>query len=102
MSNPSPHISHGDPNLAYHIEWNFRNETLIWIGKEPFGVNLHPLATEIRAWLLRKAGFSVFEEKHRDEILSIKNPYTYHASVIAAISLKPSTQRTPSAAVLNP
>jgi hypothetical protein len=30
----------------------------------------------------------VFEEEHRDAILSIKNSYTYHASVIAAILAK--------------
>jgi hypothetical protein len=88
MNSSALHVSHGDPNIAYHVEWGFRREALIGVGEVALGVNLHPLATEFRAWLLREGKFSVFEEKHRDAILSIKNPYTYHASVIAAILAK--------------
>src|SRR5258708_6855891 len=85
MSNNTSHASHSDPSIANHIEWGFRRESLTGVGDIPLRVNFHPLATEFREWLLRKGSFSVFAEKDRNEVLSIKNPYTYHASVITTI-----------------
>lgn len=85
MSDSPPHVSHADPDIAYHLDWEFRREAFLWSGKHPIGVNFHPLATEFRQWLLRKGKFSVFAEDDKNTILSLTNPYTYHASVIAAI-----------------
>lgn len=80
-----PHVSHADSSIAYHFDWGFRKEALLWDGKYPIGVNFHPLATEFHQWLLQKGQFSVFAEDHKNMVFSLTNPYTYHASVIAAI-----------------
>ena len=57
----------------------------MWVGEHPIGINFHPLATEFRQWLLRKGHFAVFTEEDRGSLASFTNPYSYHASVIAAI-----------------
>lgn len=77
--------SHPDPNIAYHFDWEFRREAAIWLGERAIGVNFHPLATEFHQWLLREGQFSVFAEEHKGSLTSLTNPYSYHASVIAAI-----------------
>src|SRR5690606_1685451 len=51
----------------------------------PIGTNFHPLATEFHQWLLQKGHFSVFAEEHKGSLFSLTNPYSYNASVIAAI-----------------
>jgi hypothetical protein len=77
MTDAVPHVStHADPNTAYHVEWGFRKEALIGVGDVPLSVNLHPIATEFRGWLLNKGSISIFEGKERDGFLGIKNPYT--------------------------
>jgi hypothetical protein len=85
MVNHQTHIPHADPSIAYHVEWGFRREALLWLGDLPIGVNFHPIASEFHQWLLRKGSFSVFAEEHKNSIFSLTNPYAYHASVIAAI-----------------
>lgn len=77
--------SHPDPSIAYHFDWEFRREATIWIGDRATCINFHPLATELRLWLLRKGQFSVFTEEGKGLLTSLTNPYSYHASVIAAI-----------------
>jgi len=85
MSKVPSHVSHADPGIAYHFDWEFRREALLWYGQSPSGVNFHPIATEFHKWLLQKGQFSVFAENHKNTVFSFTNPYTYHASVIAAI-----------------
>jgi len=85
MSNGDHHQSHPDPSVAYHFDWDFRREAALWIGERVIGVNFYPIATEFRDWLLRQGHFSVFAEEHKGTLLSLTNPYSYHASVIAAI-----------------
>jgi len=85
MSEDLPHVSHKDPSIAYHIEWGFRREAMLWSNDQPIGVNFHPIATEFHRWLLKKGKFSVFAEEHKNGVFSFTNPYTYDTSVIAAI-----------------
>lgn len=85
MSIQEHHQSHPDPNIAYHLDWEFRREAAMWMGNHAIGVNFHPLATEFRSWLLQEGKFSVFAEEHKGSLSSLTNPYSYHASVIAAI-----------------
>lgn len=77
--------SHPDPSIAYHFDWDFRREAAMWVGDRAIGINFHPLATELRLWLLRQGQFSVFTEDHKGSLASLSNPYSCHASVIAAI-----------------
>lgn len=85
MTKDDHHQSHSDPNIAYHFDWEFRREAAIWSGKYAIGVNFHPLATQFRLWLLREGQFSVLAEEHKGSHASLTNPYSYHASAIAAI-----------------
>jgi hypothetical protein len=79
----SRHISHKEKNIAYHIEWGFRREAAVWIGGNPARPNFHPLATELKNWLLRKGNLRVFSTKDRWLARSYTNPYAYNASVLA-------------------
>jgi hypothetical protein len=85
MADVQHHTQHSDPNIAYHVDWGFRREALLWAGEHPIGVNFFPLATEFHHWLLQKGHFSVLTEEHKGSLLSLTNPYSYHASTIAAI-----------------
>jgi len=49
----------------------------------PAGPNFHPLATELRNWLLRKGQLRVFSSKDKSLAHSYTNPYAYDASVLA-------------------
>lgn len=79
------HVAHHDPNIAYHQEWEFRKEAIVWDGGYPARVNIHPVATEFRRWQLQQGSFSVLAEEHKNQPYAFTNPYTYHASVLAAI-----------------
>lgn len=85
MNDDHPHVAHSDFNIAHHFEWGFRKEALLWSGDYSNGVNFHPIATEFHQWLLRQGSFSIFSEDSQNKPSSFTNPYTYHASVIAAI-----------------
>ena len=85
MSTEEHHQSHPDPNIAYHFDWEFRHEAAMWSDQKAIAPNFHPLATEFRQWLLREGKFSVFADNHKGATFSITNPYTYSASVIAAV-----------------
>lgn len=78
--------SHTDPNIAYHIEWEFRKEAFIWLDNRPVSINIHPVATELYDWLRRKGHVSLLMQEDKDEPLSITNPYTYDASTLAGIT----------------
>jgi hypothetical protein len=79
---PQPHP---DPSIAYHFDWDFRREAAIWHGGRTVGVNFHPIATELRDWLLRQGVFSILREDDKGGWDSFTNPYAYHASVLACI-----------------
>jgi len=79
------HQSHLNSEIAYHFTWDFRREAALWVDERAIRINFHPLATELRHWLLRQGHFPVFAEEDKIQPLSFTNPYTYHTSVIAAI-----------------
>ena len=78
----SPHI---DPNIAYHIGWEFGKGALIVEGKYIQRINFHPLATELRDWLKGNGSFVIFTESDKSKVKAISNPHTYDASVIVSI-----------------
>ena len=73
------HIPHKDKNIAYHMEWGFRREAAIWVGKRPIGPNLHPLGTELRNWMLRQGTVRILSLKDN----RFTNPYTCGTSILA-------------------
>jgi hypothetical protein len=79
------HNSHPDSDIAYHFDWEFRRESLLWVGEQPIGINFHPLATELYNWLLRKGQVSLLLVEETAFPISLTNPYSYNTSVIAGI-----------------
>ncbi|CAN5720189.1 hypothetical protein BH11PLA1_BH11PLA1_11670 [soil metagenome] len=80
------HVGHGSSDIAFHVEWGFRREALIWLNDRPVAVNFAPLATEFYAWLLRKGQIRVLTEEHKGEPVAYTNPYTYTASTIGVVT----------------
>ncbi|MBD1855172.1 MULTISPECIES: hypothetical protein [Leptolyngbya] len=79
------HNSHPNSDIAYHFDWEFRRESLLWDGEQPIGINFHPLATELYNWLLRKGQVSLLLAEETALPVSLTNPYSYSTSVIAGI-----------------
>lgn len=79
------HIGHNNREIAYHIEWDFRQESLRWCGGLPVGVNIYPIATEFCKWMQKKGTFVIFTENEKYEQDAYSNPYTYHSSNLATI-----------------
>jgi hypothetical protein len=73
------HIPHKGKNTAYHMEWEFRPEAAVWIGKRPVKPNFHPLATDLYGWLLRES--SLWALSPEEGLFT--NPYTCDASILS-------------------
>jgi hypothetical protein len=73
------HIPHNNRKVAYHIEYEFRSEALVWRDNVPVEPNFYPYGTQMRKWMLRQ---------YNDlPLLSaatslITNPYSQSASVL--------------------
>ena len=80
------HVGHGEADIAYHVEWGFRREAVVWKGPRPIRPNFHPVATNLYDWLLRRGELPVFAEVDRSDEHSPTNPYTYHSSALAVIA----------------
>lgn len=74
----SPREWHG-----MHHEWSYRPQAFIWDGEWVSGVNLIPLATEMRKWMQQSGQIAVLVEQHRSEKRAATNPYSYSGSTIA-------------------
>lgn len=85
MSKSHNKPQHSDNNIAYHLEWRFKKESLVWYGTTPVAINFHTIGTEFKDWLLRKSHFSILSKSDKSSVEAITNPYSYNASAIAAI-----------------
>ncbi len=77
------HISHKDKNIAYHMEWGFRKEAAVWIDDKPVVPNFHPLATELRDWMLQQGDLKFFAPSDKKLSPAHTNPYTHDGSILA-------------------
>ena len=77
------HIPHKDKNIAYHMDWEFRKEAAVWIDGEPVLPNFHPLATELRDWMLRQGELRLLTPSDKKLSHSYSNRYTYDGSILA-------------------
>jgi hypothetical protein len=85
-SNDLRHEGHPDPEIAYHIPWTFRREAFIWERGLPVKPNFHPIATELRSWLLREVTeLSVPTCDPTDQTFNFTNQYTASGSTLAII-----------------
>lgn len=79
------HLPHEDKNIAFHHEWGFRKEALLWEGERPIAPNLFPSADELRRWMLRQGQFSFITDQHRKQPNSYTNPYLYDYSSLVCV-----------------
>lgn len=85
-SSDNRHEGHPDPNIAYHIPWAFRREAFIWERGTPVKPNFHPIATELRSWLLREVEeLAVLDCAPAGQTHNFTNPYTASGSTLAVI-----------------
>lgn len=77
------HIPHSGKNIAYHMEWEFRKEAAVWIDGKPILPNFHPLATELRNWMLQQGDLKFFAPSDKKLSPAYTNPYTYDGSILA-------------------
>ena len=68
-----------------HHPWAYRPHCFRWVGSEIVGVNLLPLATEMRAWLTRKGRLSLAPESGWGEKGNYYNPYAFSGSALGLI-----------------
>lgn len=80
------HVGHAESDIAYHAEWEFRREAMIWVGDRAMGPNLYPAATRLRAWMLRQGHLELFNRAEADLPGGISNPYTYDATTLAILA----------------
>ena len=87
MSTVSDHAtpSHPDPNIAYHMNWQFHKDAYLWSGDGPSALNFFPFATEMGAWMRREGQLAFFSEDDPSAPDAYTNPYTYSASTISAL-----------------
>jgi hypothetical protein len=80
MSSEPEHVPHGKQKIAYHMEWEFREEAAVWAGRRAIRPNFYLFGTELRKWMLRKtSNMPMFVSG--DEWYA--NPYTLQCSVLA-------------------
>ncbi len=77
------HIPHKDRNIAYHMDWGFRQEAAVWVGDRPVVPNFHPLATDLRSWMLQQGNLTFFAPSDKKIPVAYTNPYTYDGSTLA-------------------
>ena len=85
MNHDHHNSQHLDKDIAYHLDWGFKKDALVWYGVTPVALNFYPLASEFKNWLLQKGQLSTLAKQDKTSIKAITNPYSYNASTIAAI-----------------
>lgn len=59
-----------------HHSWSYRPHAFRWVGERIGGVNLLPLASEMRAWMLRRGQLSLMPTPEPPTNGGFTNPYT--------------------------
>ncbi|GLT19560.1 hypothetical protein GCM10007938_33420 [Vibrio zhanjiangensis] len=69
--NPEKREWHG-----VHHPWNFHPQAFRWSGEMICGINLLPIATDMRAWMLQKGQLPLMPETDSPERGGFTNPYS--------------------------
>jgi hypothetical protein len=81
-------LNHGtSAHDASHPVFDLRKEAFVWDGDRPTAPNLVPLAAELKEWLGAGPKHLSLQSRHDSVELPYSNPYTFHASSIAASSM---------------
>ncbi|WP_139032143.1 hypothetical protein [Comamonas thiooxydans] len=59
-----------------HHSWSYRPEAFRWLGERIAGVNILPLAGDMRAWMLRRGQLALMPKPMPPEKGGFTNPYT--------------------------
>lgn len=81
--NNSNHISHRDTGTAYHIDWDFRAESVVWQHGRPRVPNLYPVATNLAKWMKNEEELRFLPNTLNTAINAPTNPYSYQSSFLA-------------------
>lgn len=68
-----------------HEPWRYRPEAFRWIGEQIAGINLLPLAQQVRAWLQQRGQLPVLSTADREERGGYTNRYTFSGVALALI-----------------
>lgn len=68
-----------------HHPWSFRAEAFRWTGELISGLNVLPLATEMRAWMLRRGHLSLMPPPNAPTNGGFTNPYTTSGITLALL-----------------
>jgi hypothetical protein len=68
-----------------HHSWSFRPHAFRWTGEQISGLNLLPLATEMRAWMLRRGHLSLMPPSDSPTNGGFTNPYTASGITLALL-----------------
>lgn len=82
----------GDNNPPPHREWHgvhhifgYRPHAFRWDSDVLVGINFLPLATSMRAWLLKKGNLPLVSTKDQSDRGGYTNPYTYSGGALTLI-----------------
>lgn len=68
--------------------WSYRQQAFRWKGEIIAGLNLLPIATELRAWMLRKGPLSLMPRTDGAANGGFTNPYTTSGTTLALLMSK--------------
>ncbi|HRK87332.1 MAG TPA: hypothetical protein PK461_16630, partial [Alcaligenes faecalis] len=68
-----------------HHSWSFRPHAFRWTGEQISGLNLLPIATEMRAWMLRRGQLALMPPPESPTKGGFTNPYTSSGITLALL-----------------
>lgn len=68
-----------------HQSWSYRAEAFRWSGEIICGINLIPIATELRQWMLKKGLLSLMPRVEAPECGGFTNPYTNNGVTLSLL-----------------
>lgn len=68
-----------------HHPWAYRPDCFRWLGSDIAGINILPLATEMRAWLMQKGNLALPPEREMEAKGGYSNPYTFNGVTLSLI-----------------
>jgi hypothetical protein len=79
----STHIAHKERNIAYHMDWEFRQEAAIYLnGSRPVEPNIRPIGSMLRKWMLRQGQIEFLTHADKKRHGAPTNPYLYDACAL--------------------
>jgi hypothetical protein len=68
-----------------HHSWSYHTQAFRWSGEMICGINLLPIATEMRAWMLQRGQLSLMPKQEAPDSGGFTNPYTSSGVTISLL-----------------